>query len=211
VNPTEAAKENLPASASVSIIEPPDGAIIARVLKGETELFETLVIRYQPKIFGLARRYARGEAEVQDLAQDIFLKGFQKLETFRSDAPFEHWFMRLAVRTCYDFLRQRQRNREFNVTDLTDPESETNVLERASGDAKPTDRSAAAKELVDAVLSQLSPAARMVITMLEIEEKSVKEIARLTGWSETLVKVRAFRARAEMKKALANFPVEKYL
>jgi RNA polymerase sigma-70 factor (ECF subfamily) len=64
---------------------------------------------------------------------------------------------------------------------------------------------------VEVVLSQLSPAARMVITMLEIEERSVKEISKLTGWSETLVKVRAFRARAEMKKVLARIPVEKYL
>jgi RNA polymerase sigma-70 factor (ECF subfamily) len=148
---------------------------------------------------------------VQDIVQEIFLKTFQKLDTFRADAPFEHWLMRLAVRTCYDFLRQHQRNREYNVTDLSDPEGESDVLERSAADPKPTDRSEAAKELVQAVLAELSPPARMVITLLEIEEHSIKEIAKLTGWSETLVKVRAFRARAEMKKVLAKFPVEKYL
>ena len=185
--------------------------MIAFVRGGQTEKFEILVIRYQPKIFGVVRRYARREPEVQDIVQEIFLKVFQKLETFRADAPFEHWLMRLAVRTCYDFLRQHQRNREYNVSDLGDSENNSNVLERSSAEPKATERSAAARELVEAILAQLSPAARMVITLLEIEERSIKEIAKLTGWSETLVKVRAFRARAEMKKALAKIPVEKYL
>jgi RNA polymerase sigma-70 factor (ECF subfamily) len=209
---TEAAKASVaPAASSPQAPAPPDSELIAAVLGGDTASYETLVVRYQPKIFGLVRRYARRETEVQDIVQEIFIKVFQKLDTFRSDAPFEHWLMRLAVRTCYDFLRQHQRNREHNITDLGAPERESDALERASNEPRENDRSAAARELVDAVLAQLSPAARMVITLLEIEERSIKEIAKLTGWSETLVKVRAFRARAEMKKALAKFPVEKYL
>jgi RNA polymerase sigma-70 factor, ECF subfamily len=188
-----------------------DTEIIANVRAGDTAGFEELVTRYQPKIFGVVRRYARRESDVQDVVQDIFVKVFQKLDSFRADAPFEHWLMRIAVRACYDFLRQQQRNREHNVTDLGDAEQESNVLERASREQKFEDRAVAARELIEKVLSQLSPAARMVITLLEIEEHSVKEIAKLTGWSETLVKVRAFRARAEMKKALAKIDVEKYL
>jgi len=198
------------ASASIAS-EPGDTEIIARIRGGETAAFELLVARYQPKIFGVVRRYARRESDVQDVVQEIFVKVFQKLDSFRADAPFEHWLMRLAVRTCYDFLRQHQRNREHNITDLGDAEHESDILERSGSEPKETDRTIAARELVDRVLSQLSPAARMVITLLEIEERSVKEIAQLTGWSETLVKVRAFRARAEMKKALAKIDVEKYL
>ena len=70
---------------------------------------------------------------------------------------------------------------------------------------------AAARQLLERVLSEMSPAARLVITLLEIEERSVKEIAKLTGWSVALVKVRAFRARAEMRKRLAKIAQEKYL
>jgi RNA polymerase sigma-70 factor (ECF subfamily) len=193
-----------------SAAEPSDRELIAAVLRGHTASFEPLITRYQPKVFGAVRRYARRESEVQDIAQEIFIKAFQKLNTFRADAPFEHWLMRLAVRTCYDFLRQHQRNREFTVTDLSDADRESDVLQKAAAENK-SDRVEATRQLIDAVLSQLSPAARMVITLLEIEERSVKEIAKLTGWSETLVKVRAFRARAEMKKVLARLPVEKYL
>jgi RNA polymerase sigma-70 factor (ECF subfamily) len=211
VNPAEAAKDRPESAASVPPSGPPDSELIASVLKGNTADFEQLVVRYQPKIFGLVRRYARRETDVQDIAQEIFVKVFQKLSSFRADAPFEHWLMRLAVRTCYDFLRQQQRNRELNVTDLTDPERESDVLERSAAEPKHDDRAAAARDLVRTILEQLSPPARMVITLLEIEERSVKEIAQLTGWSETLVKVRAFRARAEMKKILARTPVEKYL
>ncbi len=188
---------------------PSDADLIARVLAGDPSAFEPLIVRHQPKIFSTVRRYSRRESEVEDIVQEIFIKAFQKLSTFRSEAPFEHWLMRLAVRTCLDFLRQRQRNREHNVSDLGDEDSD--LMARSPGPAKDADRAAAARDLVEAVLSQLSPPARLVITLLEIEERSVREIASLTGWSETLVKVRAFRARAEMKKALARVSREKYL
>jgi RNA polymerase sigma-70 factor, ECF subfamily len=74
-----------------------------------------------------------------------------------------------------------------------------------------SDEAVAARELIERVLAMLSPAARLVITLLEIEDRSVKEIAMLTGWSVPLVKVRAFRARAEMKKILARLTKDKYL
>jgi RNA polymerase sigma-70 factor (ECF subfamily) len=118
--------------------------------------------------------------------------------------------MRLAVRTCYDFLRGHQRNQELSFSELTD--SETDWLDHFVSHAEHGHEHAdAARQLVERILEQLSPAARLVITLLEIEERSVKEIASLTGWSVPLVKVRAFRARAEMKKVLAKLNKGKYL
>lgn len=191
-------------------MEPTDAELIAAVLQGSTASFEPLVKKYSPRLFGTARRYARREDEVNDIVQEIWLKAFQKLASFRGDAPFDHWLMRLAVRTCYDFLRAHKRNREFHFTDLT--EAEDGWLERfaTDPDTAPED-SAAAKQFVDRALEQLSPPARMVLTLLEIEDRSVKDIAQLTGWSVPLVKVRAFRARAELKKILARMAKEKYL
>jgi len=191
-------------------IEVPDSELVAAVRAGDTARFEVLVQRYQPRLFATARRYARQEREVEDIVQEIFLKAFSKLESWRGDAPFEHWLMRLAVRTCYDFLRRHQRNREHTLTDLE--EGEESWLERhaASPEAASPD-AAAARTLVQKVLGQLSPAHRLVITLLELEDRPVKEIATLTGWSVPLVKVRAFRARAEMRKILSRMEVEKYL
>ncbi|MDB6121422.1 MAG: polymerase, sigma-24 subunit, RpoE [Pedosphaera sp.] len=187
-----------------------DAELIAAVLKGDAASFEPLIRKYSPRVFATARRYARRESEVEDIAQEVWLKSFQKLGSFRGDAPFEHWLMRLTVRTCYDFLRGHKRNRETAFSELTDPEDDW--LDRFV--AQPSDASEnadAAKQLIERVLEQLSPPARLVITLLEIEDRSVKEIAELTGWSVPLVKVRAFRARAEMKKCLAKLAKDKYL
>ncbi len=191
-------------------MERDDAELIAAIRKGDTASFEPLVRKYQPRVFATARRYARRESEVEDIVQEVFLKAFQKLDSYRSEAPFEHWLMRLAVRTCYDFLRAHQRNRETAFTELAQPEQDW--LDRFVADPDDaTENAAAARALVQRLLSQLSPPARLVITLLEIEERSVKEIAALTGWSVPLVKVRAFRARAEMRKCLEKLAREKYL
>jgi RNA polymerase sigma-70 factor (ECF subfamily) len=193
-----------------SRMERSDAEFIAAVLKGDAASFEPLVQKYSPRVFATARRYARRESEVEDIVQEIWLKAFNKLDSFRGDAPFEHWLMRLAVRTCYDFLRGHQRNREATFSDLTEPESDW--LDRFVAVPEATNENTeAAKQLVARVLEQLSPPARLVITLLEIEDRSVREIAELTGWSIPLVKVRAFRARAEMRKVLARLSKEKYL
>ncbi len=191
-------------------MEATDSELIAAVLKGDVASFEPLIKKYQPRVFGTARRYAKRESEVEDIVQEVFIKAYQKLGSYRSEAPFEHWLMRLAVHTCYDFLRKHQRNREAAFSDLAD--QETDWLERFVADPAPAgEMAAAAKELVERVLEQLPPATRLVITLLEIEERSIKEISELTGWSVPLVKVRAFRARAAMRKCLEKMAREKYM
>lgn len=187
-----------------------DAELIEAVLKGDSSSFEILIKRYQPRIFATARRYARRESEVEDIVQEVFIKAYQKLSSYRGDAPFEHWLMKMAVRTCYDFLRAHQRNKETIFTELSEPE--TDWLDRFVADPDGSNEDAeAARQLVQRILADLSPAARLIITLLEIEERSIKEIASITGWSVPLVKVRAFRARAEMKKCLNRLLKDKYL
>jgi RNA polymerase sigma-70 factor (ECF subfamily) len=191
-------------------MDPTDAELIAAVLRGDPASFEPLVRKYSPRVFATARRYARREDEVQDVAQEIWLKAYQKLASFRGDAPFEHWLMRISVRTCYDFLRAHQRNRESSFSDLSKPEADWLDRFASDPDAAPEDADAA-RALVARALDQLSPPARLIITLLELEDRSVKEIAQLTGWSVPLVKVRAFRARAEMRKVLTRIGSNKYL
>ena len=189
-----------------------DAELIAAVLRGHTASFEPLVKKYSPRVFATARRYARRDSEVEDIVQEVWAKAFQKLATFRGEAPFEHWLMRMTVRTCYDFLRVHQRNRELAFSELTQPEEDwLDGVVTDAGTAEAAETAAAARELVERLLEQLSPAARLIITLLEIERRSVKEISKLTGWSVPLVKVRAFRARAEMKKCLARMSRNKYM
>jgi RNA polymerase sigma-70 factor (ECF subfamily) len=191
-------------------MERTEAELIAAVLRGDTASFEPLVKKFSPRVFATARRYARRESEVEDIAQEVWLKAFDKLGTFRGEAPFEHWLMRLTVRTCYDFLRGHQRNRESSFSDLSEPENDW--LERfVTAPEAVSDHADAAKLLVQRLLEKLSPQARLIITLLEIEDRPVKEIAGLTGWSVPLVKVRAFRARGEMRKILARMARDKYL
>ena len=191
-------------------MERTDAELIAAVLKGDAASFEPLVQKYSPRIFATARRYARRESEVEDIVQTIWLKAFEKLKSFRNEAPFEHWLMRLAVRTCYDALRAHQRNRETTFAELTEPEEDWLDRFVTQPDAA-NENAEAARQLVERLLEQLSPPARLVITLQEIEGRSVKEVAELTGWSVPLVKVRAFRARNEMRKVLLSIAKEKYV
>jgi RNA polymerase sigma-70 factor (ECF subfamily) len=192
------------------MMERTEAELISAVLNGDAASFEPLVAKYSPRVFATARRYARRESEIEDIAQEVWLKAFDKLKSFRGEAPFEHWLMKMTVRTCYDFLRGHQRNRESSFSELSEPENDW--LERfVAAPESASEHADAAKLLIERVMEKLSPQARLVITLLEIEDRSVKEIAQLTGWSAALVKVRAFRARAEMRKIVAKMAKEKYL
>ena len=201
--------KELSATNSQSVPEPTDKDLIAEVLEGNTESFEPLVIKYQTRVFALARRYARREDEVEDIVQTVFLKAYSKLSSYRGDAPFDHWLMRTATYTCYDFLRKHQRNREWNASDLSDEENDwfENIGEESSAE---TDREAASA-LVNKLLDGLKPEDRHIITLLELERQTIKEIAELTGLTEANVKVKAHRARGKMREALARFDPEKYV
>jgi RNA polymerase sigma-70 factor (ECF subfamily) len=191
-------------------MEQSDAHLIKKVLEGDQSSFEPLIQKYQGRVFAIVRRHVENESDVEDIVQNVWIRAYQKLKTYRSEAPFEHWLSRLAIRTCYDYLRQKKRSKETTLTELSD--GEYDWLERFAIDPeKAKDDEEAAKQLVQRLLNELSPASRLVITLLEIEEKSVKEIAELTGWSVPTVKVRAFRARLEMKKCLSKIIKSKYL
>src|SRR5436189_3772069 len=119
-------------------VERTDGELIVAVLNGDAASFEPLVAKYQPRVFAAARRYARREDEVEDIVQEVFLKAFQKLRSYRGDAPFEHWLMRLAVRTCYDFLRAHRRNRETAFSEISGPQADW--LERFAANPSEADQ-----------------------------------------------------------------------
>src|SRR5690606_19542453 len=111
----------------------------------------------------------------------------------------------------YDFLREHQRNRAQPFSEITDEES--NWLERIAGGDPLNDPPSvdAARAVIHRLLEHLSPESRLIIQLLEIEEKTLKEIAQLTGWSIPMIKVRAFRARAAMRKTLQKLEQERYL
>jgi len=141
----------------------------------------------------MASRFAGDPQQIDDIAQEIFIRVWRNLGKFRADAPFEHWLARIATHACYDFLRKKRRGgtlvpMDEHHAEIPDPPKST-----ASADAR---------ERLDRAMRKLSPEERLVITLAELEEKSLREIADMTGWSEGNVKVRAFRARQSLKKIL---------
>src|SRR5580693_2495735 len=148
----------------LSRMERSEAELIAAVLQGDVASFEPLVQKYSPRVFATARRYARRESEIEDIAQEVWLKAFEKLKSFRGEAPFEHWLMRMTVRTCYDFLRGHQRNRESSFSELS--ESESDWLEKfVTAPENATKNADAAKLLIGRVMEKLSAPARLVITL----------------------------------------------
>ncbi|MFQ3168899.1 MAG: RNA polymerase sigma-70 factor (ECF subfamily) [Limisphaerales bacterium] len=182
-----------------------DEELVGLVVGGDVDCFEELITRYQPRVFGIARKYFRNESDAEDVVQTIFTKTFQKLSSYKGTAPFEHWFMRLSVNTCYDALRRRRNRPEHTISDMLFDDEGWHDRMGNIPDANDREGLDEARELVHTVLGQISDRARIVLTLQEIEGRTIREISGVTGWSESLVKVQAFRARKEMRAAVERF------
>ena len=174
---------------------PSDEQLVAATLGGDQHAFAELAARHKTRVFGLASRFAGNNADLEDICQDIFIQAFLKLRQFRRESPFEHWLLRIATYKCYDYLRRRRRDRIETSVDA--------LLESGFQPAAPSNPAPHPDlERLHAALSQLSAKERLVITLLELENRPVREVATLTGWSQANVKVRAFRARAALRRLL---------
>ena len=176
-----------------------DEQLVEAALAGDDQAYAELAGRHKSRVFGVAARFARDAAELEDICQDVFVQAYFKLRQYRHDSPFEHWLMRITTYKCYDYLRKRRRDPGGISTDaLLESGYEPSAPEPAAPHPD--------LERLHAALAQLSPKERLVITLLELEERSVQEIADLTGWSPANVKVRAFRARAALRKLMEKTP-----
>ena len=175
-------------------------ACLERVRQRDQAAARALVEHLYPLVIRIVRSHLPRRVAEEDLAQDIFLKMFTRLEQYQGAVPFPHWVSRIAVTTCIDQLRAQKRRPEFRWADLSENEAE--VLDNVLTDERdiPPGDALAARELVHKLLDQLKPADRLVIQLLDLEQKSIAEISAQTGWSQTLVKVRAFRARRKLQK-----------
>jgi RNA polymerase sigma-70 factor (ECF subfamily) len=176
-----------------------DAELLERIRNGATDDFAEIVRRHQARVFAILHRYERDAQRVEDLAQETFVKAWRALDQYDGRAPLEHWISRIAVRTALDHLRKEKRRRN----EIGLPELGEDALDwLRSGDEKNELDGRAAAEVLGLAMRELSPVDRVVITMQEIEGRSVKEIAAAIGASGVAVRVRALRARAKLKQAL---------
>jgi RNA polymerase sigma-70 factor (ECF subfamily) len=175
-------------------------ACLVRVRLRDQAAARALVDHLYPLVIRIVRSHLPRRVAEEDLAQDIFLKMFTRLEQYQGNVPFPHWVSRIAVTTCIDQLRAQKRRPEFRWADLS--ENEADVLDAVLTDERDTTPgdALAARELVEKLLGLLKPDDRLVIQLLDLEQKTIAEISAQTGWNQTLVKVRAFRARRKLQK-----------
>lgn len=186
-------------------IEAGEADLIRRSQKGEQVAFEQLVRRYQTKVFSIIANLLRGSHDVEDVAQQVFLKLYFALPNFRFHATLGTFLYRITVNECYDYLR-KQRTREPVSAELTEEQAqklESLEDERAVSGRTVTER-IELKETVERLLRRLSPEERILLTLKEIEGLSIEEIARIVEMNENTVKVKLFRARAKLARRLGG-------
>ena len=180
------------------------GALVAAVRQHDEAAAREIVRRLYPLVAKLVRSHRPRRTAEEDLCQMIFIRIFQKLSQFSGKVPLEHWVSRIAINTCLNQIEAEKVRPEFRHADLSEEEAAIVENLAATSDELAPDRKFAARDLVERLLAGLKPVERLVIDLLYLQQRSVAEIQALTGWSASLVKVRAFRARRKMKEQLAQ-------
>lgn len=179
---------------------------LARLAReGDESAFEEIMRRYSPRVFSVASRFFRQRSLVEEAAQEIFLKAFSELGSYEGRGSMEGWLTRIATNTCLNQLRSAKRRPELTASDLSEDESawlDSKMADAATERHRSTERSLVAADLAGRVLQGLAPDDQLVLTMIDGEDASVKDVAEMTGWSESKVKVQAFRARRRMRQAV---------
>ena len=184
--------------------DPDVAALVAGALRDDEAAARGLVRHLYPFVARLVRSHRPQRAAEEDLCQMIFIKIFQKLGQFSGAVPLEHWVSRIAINTCLNQIAAEKARPELRHADLSEEQAAVIDNLASSSEELGPDRQLAARDLVAHLLQALKPAERLVIDLLYLQQKSVEEIRKLTGWSRPLVKVRAFRARQKLKEQLAR-------
>jgi len=173
---------------------------LARGREGDEKAVLELFHYMYPHVAKLVHANLPAKESAEDLIQKVCIKVMSHLNQFSGKVPFLHWVSRIAVNTCLNQIRHEKRRPEIRLADLS--EDEANVIEQLATTPGELDASQkmAASELVEKLLEGLKPADRLLMKLMYLDGHNVQEIAKLTGWSATLIKVRAFRARAHLRK-----------
>lgn len=175
--------------------------LIERAQQGDHDAFRGLLERHQRRVFSLIANLVRQPSEMEDIAQQVFLKVYQALPRFDFRAAFSTWLHRITVNECYDHLRRQRaqkvaRSSEIQVGDLAELDR-LSAKSRAPSAPDPA-RRAELRQTVERLFARLSPDERLLLILRELEEFSIEEIASVLGVKENTVKVRVFRARRRL-------------
>ena len=177
--------------------------LIQKIIDGDQEAYSEIVIKYKDRIFQLCYSMLSDAASAEDAAQEIFIKAYQKLNRFKYSSSFFTWLYRIASNHCLDLLRARSRHKTESLDSLIEKEGDKiNDFFAASPNSQ---KLIADKEIVQKILSLLSPEYRLILTLREVEGMSYQEIAGSLHCSLDAVKARLKRAREDFEKKFRHF------
>jgi len=178
-----------------------DLELVERARTGDAPAFNQIVLAYRRRVLGTVSRLIGRPEDVEDVAQEVFVRLYHSLDQLRSAEVFEPWLYRLTMNACYDYLRRLKRRSELRMADL----SEQQVLAADSQAGSKIDQESGQKtkvrEFVDALFRKVSEQDRLLLTLKEVEGLSLKELEQIYGVNENVLKVRLFRARQRVLKA----------
>jgi len=182
-------------------IKPTAGSVDERTMirqaqKGDKAAFEILVHRHQHRVFAVARGILKRQEDVEDVAQQVFVKAYFSLKRFDQRAAFSTWLYKITVNECWDLLRKRKARPLVYESDFSEEQSrQYTATERQTAKGPDTSDQMAIRERLENLLSQLDKRDRAMLVLKEVEGFSVEEIAESMGLNANTVKVRLFRAR----------------
>ena len=178
-----------------------DFELIKRAQQGDSAAFNDVVLAYRKRILGTITRLIARPEDVEDVAQEVFLRLYFSLDQLRTAEVFEPWLYRLTVNAAYDYLRKQRRRLEFRMSDLS--EQQVMLADAAAGGKAERDDQYVKKirESVDSLLGAVSEADRILLMLKEVEGLSLKELEKIYKVNENALKVRLFRARQRVLKA----------
>ncbi len=177
-----------------------DEQLVQAVLGGDETAFAVIFERYTRPMTRVVSRFFRERSDIEEFVQQSFTKAYFSLKKYRGgeDNSFPAWMTRIAVNVCYDEFRRRGRRAESLVTDLSSDESD--YLETVADGRKPSvERSLAARQLTEKILSVLDEQDRIALTLVYSEDYSLSEVAEAIGISTSNLKSRLFRCRNQIK------------
>jgi RNA polymerase sigma-70 factor (ECF subfamily) len=181
-----------------------DFELIRRAQRGDSAAFNEVVLAYRKRILGTITRLIARPEDVEDVAQEVFLRLYFSLDQLRTAEVFEPWLHRLTVNAAYDYLRKQRRRQEFRMSDLS--EQQVMLADAMAGGKADLDdqQQKKVRESVDSLLGSVSDADRMLLILKEVEGLSLKELEKVYKVSENALKVRLFRARQRVLKAFGG-------
>lgn len=175
--------------------------LIERARAGEAAAFNQVVLAYRKRILGTISRLIGRPEDVEDVAQEVFVRLYYSLDQLRSAEVFEPWLYRLTVNASYDYLRRAKRRNESRMADLS--EQQVMMADSLAGAREQSEerQKTEVREFMDALFRHVSEEDRLLLTLKEVEGLSLKELERIYGVNENALKVRLFRARQRVLKA----------